>query len=298
MRILSNPITVKELRSRMRGIRAILPMMAYLVILGAYVLIRFAVFGTEINYSELANSGRELGFWLIYAQVFLVLLLAPAYSASAITIEKERQTFEVMQATLLTAWDIVSGKVFSGVSYAVLLVLSSLPLLSLSFWMGGFDFVHLIWGFLIISTAAMVVSSTGILLSTIFTRSYLATGVTYGVVIFAIGGSLLFREILQAIYAANPGGASVFPWYAVPLWFTFTMNPISMLQVLDMGDITIYRGGSLALQDPLIDNLNQLLEMVNIPYVAVHVVLSILISMFLLFLASYFLYRSSREGTT
>jgi ABC-2 type transport system permease protein len=296
MRILSNPITVKELRSRMRGIRAILPMMAYLVVLGSYVLIRFAIFGRELHYSDLANSGRELGFWLLDAQIFLVLLLAPAYAASAITIEKERETFEVMQATLLTAWDIVSGKTFSGVSYAVLLVLSSLPLLSLSFWMGGFDFVHLIWGFLIISTTAMLVSAVGILLSTVFTRSYLATGVTYGVVIFAIGGSLLFQVFLETYYSSNPHLSTSLPWYTVPLWFTFTMNPLSMLTVLDRGDITIYRGGSLALQNPLIDRMDALLSSIGIPYVAVHVILTVLIAMFLLFLASYFLFRSSREG--
>ena len=57
--ILSNPITMKELRSRMRGIRAILPMMAYLVVLSIFILTQFANFGTEINYSDLAASGRN-----------------------------------------------------------------------------------------------------------------------------------------------------------------------------------------------------------------------------------------------
>ena len=52
---ISNPITVKELRSRMRGIRAILPMMAYLIVLGIFVLIQFSNFGDQIDYSALAN---------------------------------------------------------------------------------------------------------------------------------------------------------------------------------------------------------------------------------------------------
>jgi len=296
MRILSNPITVKELRSRMRGLRAILPMVGYLVVLGIFILTRFAAFGSQLHYTDLANSGRELGFWLLYAQIFLVLLLSPAYAASAITVEKERETFETIQATLLTSWDIVSGKVFSGVSYAVLLVLSSLPLLSLSIWMGGFDFVHLIWGFLVIAVAALVVSAAGIMLSTVFARSYVATGVTYGVVIVGMAGSFAFNSILEMFYSSRVGSMPAFPWFSVPQWFTFTMNPFSMLMVLDRGDVSMYRGSTLALNNPLIEWLSKSLASVHVPYVFAHVALSLLVAFFLLFLASYFLFRTSREG--
>ena len=294
---LSNPITVKELRSRMRGIRAILPMMAYLVVLGIFVLIQFAEYGSQIEYRHLAARGGELGFYLLYAQMALVLLLSPAYAASAITIEKERETFETMQATLLTSWDIVSGKVFSGVSYAILLVLSSLPLLSLSFWMGGFDFLHLFWGFLIIATASLVISSTGILLSTIFARSYLATGVTYGIIIAGVAGSYLFEFILRAIYAGTSTAAGGWSPHTVPFWAAFSLNPFNMLRSLDSGSVDFYyQGTSLAMANPLIDNLEFFLSQAHIPYVAVHIAMSLCLAWVLLFAASHFLYRSSREG--
>ena len=294
---LSNPITVKELRGRMRGIRAILPMMAYLVVLGIFVLIQFADFGGQMQYRELADRGGELGFYLLYAQMALVLLLSPAYAASAITVEKERETFETMQTTLLTSWDIVAGKVFSGVSYALLLVLSSLPLLSLSFWMGGFDFVHLFWGFLIIAMAAMVVSALGIMLSTIFTRSYLATGATYGVIIGAIVVGYGFRLILDLYFSTHARASGGFAWHTIPFWLSFTLNPFEMLTSLQSGDVSFYyRGSSMAMANPLIDNINSLLSAMHVPYAALHVVMTFVLSYLLLFLASYFLFRSSREG--
>jgi len=299
MMLLSNPITVKELRSRMRGLRAILPMMAYLIVLGVFVLMTFADYGARMQYQLLETSGRSLGFTLLLIQVLLVLILSPAYAASAITVEKERQTFGVMLTTLLTSWDIVAGKVFSGISYATLLVLSSLPLLSLSFWMGGFDFVHLLWGFLIIATCALVVTSLGILLSTVLKRSYLATGVTYGVVLAGVAFSYIFREVAGLWTHARGTAVANFSWDTIPFWLSYTLNPFFMLEAIDLGDVSNYStGGGGFYNNPLIDSLHRELAALHVPYVAVHVVLSVLLATILLMLASHFLFAYSREGRT
>ncbi len=295
MMLLSNPITVKELRSRMRGLRAILPMMAYLVVLGVYVLIQFSSFGSQMLYQDLEDRGRSLGFMLLYMQIFLVLILSPAYAASAITVEKERETFDVIQTTLLTSWDIVAGKVFSGFSYAGLLVLSSLPLLSLSFWMGGFDHKHLLWGFMIIVTCALVTTCAGVLLSTVLTRSYLATGVTYGVVLAGVGLSYVAWMILTTIYQNTMQQGGPFTWHTIPMWLGFTLNPFFMLQALDEMGIDFYRGPASYYSNPIIDFFEDGLSFIHLPYIALHVVLSIGLSLVLLWFASYFLFRSSRE---
>jgi ABC-type transport system involved in multi-copper enzyme maturation permease subunit len=291
---LSNPITMKELRSRMRGLRAILPMMAYLAVLSVFVLITFADYGMTMQYSTLAQTGRTLGFALLYAQIFLVLILAPAYAASAIAIEKERETFGVMQITLLTSWDIVAGKVFSGFSYAALLAVSSLPLLSLSFWMGGFDFVNLFWGFLIIALCAFVTSCAGILVSTIFTRSYLATGATYGVVLASTGLGYLSTLVPGLWHQSQMAGANTFSWDTIPVWLGYTLNPFHMLQVLDRGSAAYYSGAGFY-ANPLIDFFDQWLRHMHLPYVALHVVMSIGLGALLLGFASGLLFRRSRE---
>jgi ABC-type transport system involved in multi-copper enzyme maturation permease subunit len=280
----------------MRGLRAILPIMAYLIVLGIFVLIQFNEYGGTLKYQDLEGSGRDLGFLLLYIQIFLVLILSPAYAASAITIEKERETFDVMQTTLLTSWDIVSGKVFSGFSYAVLLVMSSLPLLSLSFWMGGFDLNHLFWGFLIVSTCALVTTCVGIFLSTVVSRSYLATGVTYGVVLAAVGLSWLLNFILQRFYMSQTQLSSLhFGWDTIPMWLGFTLNPLFMMQALDQGDILFYRGQAAYYNNPLIELFNNLFGAFHLPYIAAHVLMSALLSALLILFASYFLFRSSRE---
>jgi ABC-2 type transport system permease protein len=292
--IFSNPITMKELRTRMRGLRAILPIMAYLVVLGIFLLIAFADFQSTMQFSELASKGRSLGFTLLNIQMMLVLVLAPAYAASAIAIEKERETFGVMQTTLLTPWDIVSGKTFTGFSYASLLVVSSLPLLSLVFWMGGFDLSHLFWGFLIIAMSAFVTTCCGILCSTIFTRSYIATGVTYGVVIIGAVLSFTAPYLVGLIRQSQNAGVNKFSWDTIPVWFGYSLNPFHMFGVLDQGKAGYYSGGGYY-QNPMIDFFEHYLASIHLPYIALHVFMSLWLAVIMLIFASYFLFRSSRE---
>ena len=280
----------------MRGIRAIIPIMAYIVVLGIFVLVQFKNYGSTMNYQELQNRGRDLGFLLLYIQIFLVLVLSPAYAASAITTEKERETFDIMQATLLSGRDIISGKVFSGFSYAALLVISSLPLLALSFWMGGFDFSHLFWGFMIVATCALIITCTGIFVSTVVSRSYMATGITYGVIFAGFGISMILNLILQNIHMRNATiGLGTFSWDTVPMWLGFTLNPLFMMQALDKGDIDFYTGVGGYYVNPLIDFFDTLAISFNLPYIAVHVIFSIIIAMLLIQFSSYFLFKSSRE---
>jgi hypothetical protein len=291
--ILSNPITIKELRTRMRGIRAILPIMAYLVVLAVFLLLAFDDFGETIVFSDLSLKGRALGFTLLRVQVILVLLLGPAYAAGAIAIEKERETFGVMQATLLTPLEIVAGKVFTGFSYATLLVLSSLPLLSLVFWMGGFDFVHLFWGFLIIASAAFLINCTGILVSTVFSRSYMATGATYATILVAVGLSYLVLAIANwwhNIYQTGYG----FSIMTVPVWFAYTLSPFMMLDSLDQGAVN-YSSAMGYYKNPIIDFLSHMIAFYHLPYVAMNIILSVCLGIVFLLASGHFLFRRSRE---
>ena len=290
-----NPITMKELRIRMRGLRAILPIISYLAVLGIFILIRLSDFSREMEYSQMANRGHELGFILLYIQLFLVFLLAPAYAASAITTEKERDTFGVMQTTLITSWEIVTGKVFSGFGYASLLVVSSLPLLSLAFWMGGFETVHILWGFLIIISFGFLVTAIGIFLSTLLSRSYVATGATYGTIIAGFVLGLIFKTLTDNYYLAVHRPITSFSWETIPYWLCYSLNPFTMLQSVDMNQTGFYKTNNFYYNNPVIDGLEYLLNSAGLPYMIMYVVLSLLLSIILLRFAAVLLFRTSRE---
>ena len=59
------------------------------------------------------------------------MLYAPAFAATAITDEKEHNTYDLLFATLLRPRDIVAGKLCSSIIVLLLFVLLSLPVLVL-----------------------------------------------------------------------------------------------------------------------------------------------------------------------
>src|SRR4030095_5483062 len=103
-----NPVLVKELRGRMRGPRAFILLTAYLLILGAVTLLLYAALGSNPG-SDL-NAGRRIGkaLFLTIATVALieVCVITPALTAGGIAGEKERQTYDLLVASLLSPWQI------------------------------------------------------------------------------------------------------------------------------------------------------------------------------------------------
>src|SRR5882757_5502726 len=137
-----NPMVGKELRQRMRERRGWLLPTLYLVALGT-VVIFFYYFEVSVRqpWARGTLQGSEIGsalfLTLTYAQLSVLLLLAPVFSAGAITIEKEQRTLTGLLTSLLTPLQIWNGKFFASTLFLVLLLTSALPVLSLVFAFGG-----------------------------------------------------------------------------------------------------------------------------------------------------------------
>src|SRR5262249_29048802 len=113
-----NPMVRKELNLRMRERRGwILPTL-YLLGLGATV-----IFAYYMETSNAALTGKLQGATvgatafvvLSYTQLALLLILAPVFSAGALTIEKEQRTLAGLITSLLRPWEIWFGKLSAAV---------------------------------------------------------------------------------------------------------------------------------------------------------------------------------------
>ncbi|MBK8024641.1 MAG: hypothetical protein IPK19_25260 [Chloroflexi bacterium] len=62
-----------------------------------------------------------LFFGIVGIELILILFIAPAFTAGAITGERERQTYDLLQTTLLSKATFVIGKLESALGYIVLL---------------------------------------------------------------------------------------------------------------------------------------------------------------------------------
>ncbi len=228
-----NPMIRKELRQRMRERRGWLLPSLYLLVLSAVVT--FAYFLTALDRGGAAPQGSTVGvalfLTLAYSQLALLLLLVPIFSAGSITIEKEQRTLAGLLTSLLTSRQIWWGKFASSLLFVLLLLVMSLPVLSMAFAFGGIGPWEV---FSATSTTVIVLaclSAVGLYCSSAFQRSVHATAVTYATVIaISVVTAVLFfvsQRIYDTAHESNPSSG----WYNIPIHIRAPMyiNPFFFL---------------------------------------------------------------------
>jgi ABC-type transport system involved in multi-copper enzyme maturation permease subunit len=116
-------------------------------------------------------------------QFFLVSLVAPTFAAGSITGEKERKTYEMLLASPLRPTTILLGKLLSSLSYLVILIVSSLPLMILCFLLGGILLSEIVRAYLVLILAAGTFGLLSIACSSYFRRTSSALVVSYLVIL-------------------------------------------------------------------------------------------------------------------
>jgi ABC-type transport system involved in multi-copper enzyme maturation permease subunit len=106
--------------------------------------------------SDLAKVSASLFQRLSYLQLGLVALLSPIFTAGAITQEKDNQTYDILLATPLTNGQIVLGSLVSRVFFVVALLISGVPIFSITQMFGGVAIRSIAMSFLIAAATALV----------------------------------------------------------------------------------------------------------------------------------------------
>ncbi len=208
-----NPMIRKELRLLMRERRGwVLPSL-YLVALGALAMFAYFESMRRENGTVLLE-GPDIGIpvflTVVFAQLSVLLLLVPVFSAGSFTIEKEQRTLPGLFTSLLTDAQIWWGKFLSSLMFVLLLLVAGLPVIALTFAFGGIG----IWEMFMVTVTTVIIlacfSAVGLYWSSVFRRSVPATAVTYGTVIVlsAVTAILFFAQLSESHNA---------PWYNLPL---------------------------------------------------------------------------------
>src|SRR5581483_10703162 len=158
-----NPVLVKEFRTRMRGGKAYGVLLGYTLLLTLFIAIAYIQWVASLQASGgtfSARAGFEAGqvFYrtLFVAQALMIALITPAITAGAITLEREQRTYEMVALTLLRPRNIVAGKLAAATAFVALLLTSSLPLVSLSFLLGGVSPGELFFTYLALAISAFL----------------------------------------------------------------------------------------------------------------------------------------------
>ena len=189
---MTNPIFVFSIKRRMRSFRTSAVFTLYALILLALSLTQaLSSLGRGYVTAPDMRAGIENYIWLAFLQFALIVLIAPAMTAGAISGERERQTLDLLLVTNTGAFKIVLGKLLDGFLFLVVLVLSSAPFLSLVFLTGGIEPMEVARTLLFLIVCAFAALSVGIFASSLFKRTAAAAVAAY-LILFAIGlGTLL-----------------------------------------------------------------------------------------------------------
>src|SRR5689334_7482847 len=119
-----NPVALKELRGSMRGARAFIVLTVYVGLMSLFAVVLYAIYTVQSSLTSVTTGGvvgKLIFGGVVTVELFLVCFIAPAFTSSAISGERERRTFQILRTTLLPARRIVMGKLFSALAYVVLL---------------------------------------------------------------------------------------------------------------------------------------------------------------------------------
>ena len=207
-----NPIVKKDLKVSARSMRLSWGLLLYEGILTLAFLLAVLIIQEESSY--IYNDGNVYGS-LVYlfpviaiVQVCIVALITPIITASSISGEKERQTFDIMLTTCMSPFSIVLGKVISAVMRILFYVIASLPIMALSFVVGGLSWSYLLYYILTIILLAVFSGSIGILCSSLCRKSITAVILSFG--IYSVVYGLTFLPLLlKAIFGSGKMGETM-----------------------------------------------------------------------------------------
>lgn len=203
-RLTDNPIIIKELRGRMRGRRAFVVLIVYLLIVslltaGIYqTLIMRADGRSSTNTDFRQNMGKAVFGSVIGFELLLIGFIGPALTAGAITGERERQTLDLLRTTLISSRTLVLGKLASSCAFLLLLVLAAIPIEALAFILGGVGLEELFVSSLLLLVNIFFFCALGILCSSFSKRTLTATIASYSIILVSlIATALIFYGFIQ-----------------------------------------------------------------------------------------------------
>ena len=212
-------IMVKELRSRMRGRRAFVVLTVYLGVLaliayGTYVVVGPAASqaaavdqfnpglgGAQANASGLI--GQSIFTVLSVFQVILVSFIAPAFTSGQISLEREKQTLDLLVTTPLRPSAIVVGKLLTALAFVVLMIVAALPISAIVLMYGGASVDDLLRQMAVLLSMAVAFGAIGIFASALLRRTQTATVVTYCAVLALTLGTAMTYAFWTQVANAN-----------------------------------------------------------------------------------------------
>lgn len=209
------PVLQQEMRVRQRGGKAFGVMLGYIGILSviAIFILLLSDLPTSINprsgTAVLARAGRDMFRILTYAQLVMVILVVPAYSAGVVSMEREKGSFDLLAITTLHSSNIITQKLLAALAQVVILMVASVPVLSIVFLLGGVSPGEVAVAYALIAMSAAAVGALGVMCSCYFANTRAATFMTYLITVLFLAGLPLAGAIIQSYHSYGSNSSDI-----------------------------------------------------------------------------------------
>lgn len=243
----ANPILLRVVEAGGKRRRDLIVRCAYLGLLIFVVIFSLMTSNSSfggMSLEKLAAASASLFTNMSYLQLALVALLSPIFTAGAITQEKDSQTYDILLSTPLTNGQIVLGSLLSRLFFVIALLISGIPIFSITQIFGGVAINDIVLSFGIAAATAFVTGSLAMAIAvfkvgtrrTIF--SFYLFVVIYLVSLFLLDRLEFFHPVTG--YQTNSSGQAVvdadgapLPIHAATSYFTGLHPFLSLRVVLD-----------------------------------------------------------------
>src|SRR5688572_8081505 len=193
----ANPILLRVVEAAGKRRRDLFVRCGYLALLILVVIFALISSGASVSggsLGELAKTSATIFRQMSYLQLGLVALLAPIFTAGAITQEKDSQTYDILLSTPLSNGQIVLGSLLSRLFFVVALLVSGIPIFSITQIFGGVAISSIVKSFGIAAATAFVTGALAMAIAVfkVGTRRTIFSFYLF-IVIYLVGGVLLDR---------------------------------------------------------------------------------------------------------
>lgn len=196
-----NPIVKKDIKVQSRSMKICWGVFAYELILALVFFLAMLVIQQSSRYST--DNIYSFMVWLYpvlgVTQLVVLGLVVPVRTAASISGERERQTFDIMMTTSMTPFSVVLGKVMTAIVQSMFFVIASMPIMALSFIIGGVSWSYLFWFLAIALLVSFFTASIGILCSSLCKKSISAVILSYVFYFIFFVGTFLPTILVAAI---------------------------------------------------------------------------------------------------
>ncbi|GMQ60074.1 hypothetical protein AN1V17_44740 [Vallitalea sediminicola] len=212
-------IILKEAKIKMRSWKSVAMIVSYVTFLAFGVIVMLSSTLYSVYNNDLGENYKNIYMTITIIQVLMISFIVPIIASGAISLEREKQTLDILLSTNMRPISIIMGKLMTTVSVVLLLIVTSLPIFSFVFLFGGLNISSILSMLVFYIIISFFFGSIGVFFSTLFKKTITSIVLTFLVMMFLTIGTIIipiifmyitrdysyFQDNTFCLYYINPG---------------------------------------------------------------------------------------------